>query len=222
MNFDQDAFITLLKTAIGHRTQKEFASEASISIGHLSRMLKKHYDTAPTPRSLQLIAAAADNGVTYEDLAKACGYILPSPINPGIYASDFKHAQATILTALSATKIPWSNTPDIKGELCIALTDGIIKKWHFLFLNTLTKEHIPLQIALICKDLLYRQADGADKYSLVTESGVFYQTISNRPLRNLNLNLSVILVDSQSLELRSEQWISQTIASDNSIKQLTF
>ena len=64
-------FRGLLRGAICTRTQAQFANESGISAPHLSRMLNDTTIHRPNNKTLHKIAAAAKNGITYEDLKKA-------------------------------------------------------------------------------------------------------------------------------------------------------
>lgn len=64
-------FRNLLWQAIGARTQAQFANDAGISAEHLNRMLNASKINRPTKKTLALIAAAAKNGVSYNDMETA-------------------------------------------------------------------------------------------------------------------------------------------------------
>lgn len=64
-------FRGLLRGAICTRTQAQFANDCGISAAHLSRMLNDTTIHRPNNKTLHKIAAAAKNGITYEDLKKA-------------------------------------------------------------------------------------------------------------------------------------------------------
>lgn len=68
---NQKAFQTLLRQAIGNRTQAQFANDSGVSAEHLSRMINGTVSTNPTRTTLAKIAAVAKNGVTYEKLMNA-------------------------------------------------------------------------------------------------------------------------------------------------------
>lgn len=64
-------FRGLLRGAICTRTQAQFANDSGISAEHLSRMLNADTIHRPTKATLHKIAAAAKNGVTFQDLMDA-------------------------------------------------------------------------------------------------------------------------------------------------------
>lgn len=75
MDVDYEVFHKLLKTAIGGRTQRQFAEECGITPTYLNRLL--HTDTiTPTPETLTKIAEHSE--VLMGDLMRACGYPVQS------------------------------------------------------------------------------------------------------------------------------------------------
>lgn len=62
----------LLKLAQGTRTLNAFARQSDVSAGNLSRVMNGQQ---PTPELLKKLANKAHNGVTYESLMEAAGYI---------------------------------------------------------------------------------------------------------------------------------------------------
>ena len=208
MGFQPDRFAALLKQAIGNRTQKEFAAQASISIAHLSRMLKQHYKTAPNLTTLQKIAAIAENNISYRDLLQVCGYAF-SFSGASLYASSTleKKMRATLLSSLSTLTYAWQVSLEKSAhELCISLPDNL--NWHFFFLNTVSKDDIVLQMNGIYTNLVCMNASMKDKFSLVTESEIFYTKCIKRLPINLRLNLSLILLNTDQLKVLRETWLA--------------
>lgn len=66
------ALIKLLKLAQGDRSLNDFSRHANVSPGNLSRIMKGQ---KPSPEILKKLAEKAHNGITYEDLMIAAGYI---------------------------------------------------------------------------------------------------------------------------------------------------
>lgn len=64
-------FRDFLRSAISNRTQAQFANDSGISAEHLSRMLNADVIHRPTKSTLHKIAAAAKNGITFQDLYNA-------------------------------------------------------------------------------------------------------------------------------------------------------
>ena len=73
-DYDPLKFASMLKKAIGKRTAKQFAADTGLSRFQLSRRLSCQLTTPPRKKTLFLIASAAQNGVTYEQLLLSCGY----------------------------------------------------------------------------------------------------------------------------------------------------
>lgn len=65
-------FRMAVKMAMGLRTQKQFASDIGTTPQYLSRLMSG--TVRPTMKTLEHIAAHADNGITLQSLRKACGY----------------------------------------------------------------------------------------------------------------------------------------------------
>lgn len=63
-------FRSLLRKAIGRRTQAQFAQESGISSSHLNRMLNAPSIPAPTKQTLYKISSTAQNGITFDMLKK--------------------------------------------------------------------------------------------------------------------------------------------------------
>lgn len=64
--------IQLLKLAQGDRSLNAFARHADVSPGNLSRIMKGQ---KPTPEVLKKLAGKSHNGITYEQLMIAAGYV---------------------------------------------------------------------------------------------------------------------------------------------------
>ncbi|WP_326514190.1 helix-turn-helix domain-containing protein [Clostridium intestinale] len=64
--------IKLLKLAQGDRTLNAFARHSDVSAGNLSRIMNGQ---KPTPEVLKKLSLKAHNGIRYEDLMMAAGYI---------------------------------------------------------------------------------------------------------------------------------------------------
>ena len=91
-------------------------------------------------------------------------------------------------------------------ELCISLPDNL--NWHFFFLNTVSKDDIVLQMNGIYTNLVCMNASMKDKFSLVTESEIFYTKCIKRLPINLRLNLSLILLNTDQLKVLRETWLA--------------
>ena len=73
-SFDKERFSSLLKQAVGSRTQVAFSLQCGISNSYLSKYINKLMETPPIPNTLKKIADNAENNVTIDDLISAAGY----------------------------------------------------------------------------------------------------------------------------------------------------
>lgn len=76
--FNNELLSDLIKKAQGNISLNNFARQCKISSSTLSRIINMMNSCAPSPNTLQKIAACASNGVTYDELMKAAGYIAPN------------------------------------------------------------------------------------------------------------------------------------------------
>lgn len=110
---DKNRLIELLELAKGsERSLNTFAQHAKVSAGNLSRVFKGQ---RPTPELLKKIASKAYNGVTYEQLMEAAGYITDKD-------NQYKYKFIPILGTIRAG-IPllaeenWEGTLEISDEI---------------------------------------------------------------------------------------------------------
>lgn len=68
-----NALIELIKKAQGDRSQNEYALHSGVSSAAITRILTG--GRQPSPDTLRKLAEHAYNGVTYQDLMIACGYL---------------------------------------------------------------------------------------------------------------------------------------------------
>lgn len=91
--FDSELLSSLIKQAQGYISLNNFARQCQISSSTLSRIINNKNSCPPAPSTLQKIAAAAHNGVTYDDLMAAAGYI-----NAGETPVEIPETTNTVLT----------------------------------------------------------------------------------------------------------------------------
>lgn len=92
MSRNFETFRSLLRGAICTRTQAQFANDSGISAEHLNRMLNMDNICRPSKKTLQKIASAAKNGITFQDLKDALDKDDPNSVSPEDRAA--KMAQA--------------------------------------------------------------------------------------------------------------------------------
>ena len=268
--YDKEKLSNLLLRAKGHRTMTKFAEDSGISVAHVSRMINKKLESAPSPETLKSLVPMESNGVTYEDLLIACGYLNPRAIERAdfIYplsASDSGASDEMIsievmtpkskqgysvagnkslmyertrmesmftsilMLSLNNSSFGWriekehtSLPSSYRFDLMVSLYDSLVEKWYFDF-------HITSQF-------LRRDNEGNDhrmrqsrfrssafqiwgrlaaidiqemaKYSIVSEDIDFYNALVSRPPINLNMNISVILIDLDSFRIIKEGYLT--------------
>lgn len=82
--FDVDKFSEILDIAKGGRDKKTYAEDSGVSRATISNSINKKLKNPPSPEILKRLAAAAHNGVTYEDLMRAAGHIQIDSKNPKV------------------------------------------------------------------------------------------------------------------------------------------
>lgn len=226
--FDQSTFSVLLKKAIGSRKQKDFASTIGISSAHLSRILNHRYDTPPSVDTLKKIAANAENNVTYHELLEVCGYISESDSItefslPELPATSNKFVKATILTALEAHGFSWElihNAEDSQYDLAIRISDEDRLQWFFQFLSQKSEDQMRKALSGNYLKLLFQKMETSDKLSFVTCSRKEFEIYLDKLPENLNMNLSIILVNEAELDIQEERWLARALPYKTAIEQL--
>lgn len=80
VTFDGEKFATLIIRAMGDRNASTFSKVSNLSKNQIGLWIRQKTYFTPKKETLRKIATNAQNGVTYEELLDACGY-LPSPKN---------------------------------------------------------------------------------------------------------------------------------------------
>ena len=201
--FNQQAFIEILKKAIGTRQHKTFAAEIGVSPTHLSRMLNPSYKGQPSLATLEKIAEHAENAVTYQELLAAAGY-QATPAKEQLEAYS-----GTILAAVQRLQIPWfsDNTGNRPCQLAIHFLEAPIEHWYFQFVPGHERKVIEAKMPGLFYDLLFTEVSEKDKYSFVVSSDQAYETFTDKLPKNLNLTLSVIQIDTAALKVIREKEI---------------
>lgn len=223
INYNQSAFSQLLRSAIGNRKKKDFASIIGISPEYLSRLLNGKAPNTPSIELLKNIARNAQNSISYSQLLQVCGYTgrNESPANPPISASEsHKFMKATILTALESLSMPWTLEPSgVSCDLSIRVSSEMEHCWYFRFLP-MEEDQLQQHLSENYLALLFQSIKNEDKYSLVTSSKAEYDLFLEQLPVNLNLNLSIILVDMEHLEIQEESWLSTATRVNSSLEQI--
>jgi transcriptional regulator with XRE-family HTH domain len=229
--YKPDEFAALVKSAVGNTKKKEFASLIDVTPEYLSRILNSKLANPPSIQKIQLIANHASNAVTYAQLLNAAGYVSDETSGASFDApsvltdTEMKFMQGTLLTALSSLGIPFTleqSKKDTDFQLSVSLHDGAISQWHFFFLHNNSPELMSSCLnALYCR-LIFEPFSETEKISFVTTSATEYSLYLEKLPANLNLNLSVMLIEKNTLSISREHWLhSVSILSDEDISFYT-
>lgn len=240
--FNIERYADLLAKAQGGRTQTEFAKDCGLSTAYICKHLNCRIDKAPIPSTLKKIAAAAANGVSYEDLLDAAGYDASKYSTIGDYNSipdrnsrswglEFeKLATATITSSLSKSNLKWS----IKGasdnaeryDLDVEVIDEKITHWFFNFTTVsreewgIDKNSLMNRMFQYYGKLVLMPAGINIKYSFVTDSQTVYNILKENTPSALAMYISLILIDTSSLSVIKEEYV-KTAFSDNNQDMFT-
>ncbi len=217
--YNKEEFAALVLRAVGNTKKKEFASLIEVTPEYFSRIVNSKLANPPSVQKIQLIANHASNGVTYAQLLTAAGYASSMDDTVTLDAPDTltetvkKFMQGTILTALSSLGVPFTmeqEKKDTNYHVSVSLSSGSVTKWHFIFLYNASMELMSSQLSLLYSRLIFENVTETDKISFVTSSKEEFDLYTKKKPSNLNLNLSVILIDEKSLTIQKESWLHST------------
>ena len=217
--YNKEEFAALVLRAVGNTKKKEFASLIDVTPEYFSRIVNSKLANPPSVQKIQLIANHASNGVTYTQLLTAAGYASSTDDTVTLDAPDTltetvkKFMQGTILTALSSLGVPFTmeqEKKDTNYHVSVSLSSGSITKWHFIFLYNASMELMSSQLSSLYLRLIFENITETEKISFVTSSKEEFDLYTKKKPSNLNLNLSVILIDEKSLTIQKESWLHST------------
>ena len=217
--YNKEEFAALVLRAVGNTKKKEFASLIDVTPEYFSRIVNSKLANPPSVQKIQLIANHASNGVTYAQLLTAAGYASSMDDTVTLDAPDTltetvkKFMQGTILTALSSLGVPFTmeqEKKDTNYHVSVSLSSGSITKWHFIFLYNASMELMSSQLSSLYSRLIFESITETEKISFVTSSKEEFDLYTKKKPSNLNLNLSVILIDEKSLTIQKESWLHST------------
>ena len=215
--YNKQEFASLVSRAVGNTMKRDFARLIDVSPEYLSRILNCKLANPPSIQVIQLIANNASNGVTYAQLLTAAGYALSSMEDTAtldtLTETVKKFMQGTILTALSSIGVPFTmeqEKKDTNYHLSVSFASGSVTKWHFIYLYNTTKELMSNQLSSLYSHLIFENITETEKISFVTSSKEEFDLYTKKIPTNLNLNLSVILIDEKSLTIQKESWLHST------------
>lgn len=217
--YNKEEFAALVLRAVGNTKKKEFASLIDVTPEYFSRIVNSKLANPPSVQKIQLIANHASNGVTYAQLLTAAGYASSMDDTVTLDAPDTltetvkKFMQGTILTALSSLGVPFTmeqEKKDTNYHVSVSLSSGSVTKWHFIFLYNASMELMSSQLSSLYSRLIFENITETEKISFVTSSKEEFDLYTKKKPSNLNLNLSVILIDEKSLTIQKESWLHST------------
>ena len=217
--YNKEEFAALVLRAVGNTKKKEFASLIDVTPEYFSRIVNSKLANPPSVQKIQLIANHASNGVTYTQLLTAAGYASSTDDTVTLDAPDTltetvkKFMQGTILTALSSLGVPFTmeqEKKDTNYHVSVSLSSGSVTKWHFIFLYNASMELMSSQLSSLYLRLIFENITETEKISFVTSSKEEFDLYTKKKPSNLNLNLSVILIDEKSLTIQKESWLHST------------
>ena len=217
--YNKEEFAALVLRAVGNTKKKEFASLIDVTPEYFSRIVNSKLANPPSVQKIQLIANHASNGVTYAQLLTAAGYASSTDDTVTLDAPDTltetvkKFMQGTILTALSSLGVPFTmeqEKKDTNYHVSVSLSSGSVTKWHFIFLYNASMELMSSQLSSLYSRLIFENITETEKISFVTSSKEEFDLYTKKIPTNLNLNLSVVLIDEKSLTIQKESWLHST------------
>jgi len=109
--FNDELLASLIKNAQGELSLNNFAGQCGVSPSTLSRIINNKNSCPPAPGTLQKIASAAHNNVTYDELMDAAGYISTNELN-----NDTQNIPNTVLSKKDEKDIA-KRIEDLKNDL---------------------------------------------------------------------------------------------------------
>ncbi len=218
--YNKQEFASLVSRAVGNTMKRDFARLIEVTPEYLSRILNCKLANPPSIQVIQQIANNASNAVTYAQLLTAAGHAIATTEDTvSLDAPDTltetvkKFMQGTILTALSSLGIPFTMEQEKKDttyHLSVSFASGSVTMWHYIYLHNTTKELMSSQLNTLYSQLVFEPIEDTEKISFVTSSKEEFDLYLKKKPSNLNLNLSVILIDEKSLTIKKECWLCST------------
>ena len=168
------------------------------------------------PKMLKQIAAASEGRVTYEELLSASGY---DPAQYTAQNDNLSHKcelqdqnifDAVIMGNLGHAPFKWSSGHDNSDfDLCIYPVENNVRRWHFEY-NAYKKNSLNSASCDPIRRTTYGIIAGAqgieyDKVSIVTNSRILYNHFINHKPVNLNIFLSVVMINIDNVSIESEE-----------------
>lgn len=228
--FDSQAFSELVNKAIGDRTKTQFSEDTGLSLYYISRVTNGKINKAPRPNTISVIAAVAQNGVTYAQLLKAAGYsdtvalVFEAEEEYNNRTRLTSHAReqfvrmgiATVSVALARSKYKYYADGGAIGEhydfvVHVQINEEMIK-WRFQFLvemppiksnNTRVIEELYYYYNREIKAVIPKKL--AVLHTFVTESPDLYNRIVENAPPAFARYSAVMLIDTSTLSVIKSQ-----------------
>ena len=157
-------------------------------------------------------------------------YIINLKYLNGIHIGDLiltnKLINATLVSALTKFKAAWTIDYNFKGEgrhLSICFENAPLHHWHFHYMEHNIDSSIQQHLQKSYLNLIFKDFEPQDKYSFVTSSPSEYEAYRQKPPKNLQLNISVILVKNDTLSIVEETLLQSNHAlSKEELMEFTF
>ena len=207
--YDKNELIALVKKAIGEQNIKSFAENAGLSRDYVSRLLLGRFEDSPRKGTLEKIASATEL-VSLDELMQAAGYNKVSI--PNKTPSKDSVIKAALLSSLASTNLSWS----VEGEsgnysLTVKCNNSIINTWSFIFLDSKESKSSKSSADRLFHyylNFLFRNIPSSSKISFVTDDKEEFDLYKKNLPINLAVNISLILVDSETLSINKEVVLS--------------
>ena len=209
--YDKNELIALVQKAIGEQNIKSFAEKAGLSRDYISRLLLGRFGDSPRKSTLEKIASATDL-VSLDELMQAAGYNKVSI--PNKTPSKDSVIKASLLSSLASTNLSWS----IEGEsgnysLTVKCNNSLFDTWSFIFLDSKEAKSSKSSADRLFHyylNFLFRNIPSSTKISFVTDDKEEFDLYKKNLPVNLAVNISLILVDSESLGVDKEVVLSSS------------
>ncbi|QHQ63463.1 hypothetical protein Ana3638_24020 [Anaerocolumna sedimenticola] len=277
-NFNKKEFANLINKAKGSRTMTKFAEDAGLSVAHISRMINMKLEVPPTPDTIRKLVDREMNGVTYEDLMIASGYIsapafeqlsieaheietdgrqltyvLPRSASDEPYSiaaerrstenweiervqmreerdKFYSMCVSLIMSRMNFCPFDWridrqsSNRRDYLRDFNISLLNAPVETWDFEFKYFRSRfddndeldyrRFSPMYAFSTWGRLATMDIPNDYKYTIVTSSKGFFYSLTKRSPKNLDINISVILIDIDNFKILSEEYVCYNHTAD--------
>lgn len=194
----------------------------------MNKLLNAKFNKPPSPSTIKKIADCSSNNVFYNDLMIAAGYDeVQNNIISKIFHNNAEQAFSkifltSIIGSMADFSFRWAVSSQYKDfKLSLNLECAPISLWLLDFdinlIDEISNTNIANRIISYYGKLVMRQLPPSSKYSIVTNNENDYLHILNTPARNLNLLVSVIFIDIETLSVKKEDYLQTTMQVNNDI-----